>query len=146
LGGGGYLPLVWTSLLAFLVPAILFSLVPPVAVGLLTAGRPTDGAQNILGNVLAVGTLGSVSGALAAAFVLIPWVGLSRSLQIFALLAVGFAILISRGRAPVIPGVVLLACLLIPQPDFHLDSPLELLEQREGYYQTIRVFADGAST
>ncbi len=37
-------------------------------------------------------------------------------------------------------------CLIIPQPGFHWMTDLTLLEQREGYYQTIRVYTDGVSS
>jgi len=88
--------------------------------------------------------VGSVLGALLAAFVLIPWVGLTTSLRIFSLACVLFSVYFFSRRMRVLSVMALVACILIPQPDFHWESASgwTLVEQREGYYQTIRVYTD----
>lgn len=140
----GYVTLGITAFVAFFPPAVFFSAASPMAVSLLTADRPKEDTSKEVGNVYALSTLGSVLGALAAAFVLIPYVGLSASLRLFAALSILYALLFlsSRGR---LAGAALLAVgLIVPQPVYRWgeDLGLTLLEQREGLYQTIRVFTD----
>ena len=131
------------SVAAFLVPAVLFSMVSPIAITIFDHDYPTSGqVSRTVGNVYALGTIGSVAGALVAAFYLIPWVGLSTSLRLFALLLVLFAAYFWIRKRPVVIVAALLLCLFIPQPDLEWDSDLTLLLQREGYYQTIRIYTD----
>lgn len=59
-------------------------------------GRPPENRSQrqmsqIAGTIYALGTIGSVAGALVAAFYLIPFIGLSLSLRIFALVLIIFA-------------------------------------------------------
>jgi hypothetical protein len=105
---------------------------------------PPEVISRDVGNIYALGTLGSVLGALAAAFVLIPYVGLSTSLRLFALGAVIYAIIFLSGRGRWIGLAILLAALFFPQPSFQpvQDFSSVLLDQTEGYYQTIRVYTD----
>ena len=141
----GFISVLLVAGLAFLVPAMLFSFASPMSITLLSKNRSPEWIARMVGNILAIGTVGSVLGALLAAFYLIPWVGLSTSLRIFAIGCALFAIYFSRKFRP----AVLLAlglCLILPQPSFHWVTNLTLLEQREGYYQTIRVFTDGVSS
>lgn len=140
----GYPALGITAFVAFFPPAVLFSAASPMAVSLLGVDQPQQVVSKEVGNVYALSTLGSVLGALVAAFVLIPYVGLSASLRMFAALAILYALLFlsSRGR---LAGAALLAVgLIVPQPVYRWgeDLGLTLLEQREGLYQTIRVFTD----
>ena len=123
---------------------MLFSMASPVSITLLTKHVPSEVAPRILGNVLAIGTVGSVLGALLAAFVLIPWVGLTSSLRIFSLACVLFAVYFFPNKLRILTVFAMAACLIIPQPDFHWESASgwTLLDQREGYYQTIRVYTD----
>src|SRR5690606_13986606 len=70
---------------AFFVPSVLFGMLSPLAITLLTADQPPEITSRIVGHVYALSTAGSVLGALCAAFLFIPWVGLATSLQVFAL-------------------------------------------------------------
>jgi spermidine synthase len=81
-------------------------------------------------------------GALLAAFYLIPWVGLTTSLRVFAVLSVLFAFyFFSKKRRPAAL-LALAVCSIFPQPTYQWITDRTLLEQREGYYQTIRVYSD----
>ncbi|MFW5691490.1 MAG: fused MFS/spermidine synthase, partial [Chloroflexota bacterium] len=139
--------LLMTAGAAFFVPSLLFGMLPPVAITLLRT--PTEDGEGtisseVVGNIYAVSTVGSVAGALAAAFYFIPWVGLTASLQVFAAGLVVFALYFWQdARRYVLAGGVVLA-LVFPQPGFvwRDDDGLELLAQREGYYQTIRVYGN----
>ncbi len=133
------------SVAAFLAPAALFSTVSPVAITLLSRDTPTEQVSKTVGNVYALGTIGSVSGALAAAFYLIPWVGLSSSLRLFAVLLVLFSAYFWLRKRSYVVVAALALCLFIPQPDLIWDSDLTLLLQREGYYQTIRIYTDDST-
>lgn len=130
------------SLAAFLAPAALFSMVSPIAITIFSHEHPAEQVSRTVGNVYALGTIGSVTGALAAAFYLIPWVGLSASLRWFAILLVLFAAYFWMRKRPYVIAAALMVCILLPQPDLKWDSDLTLLLQREGYYQTIRIYTD----
>ncbi|MBN1146138.1 MAG: fused MFS/spermidine synthase [Anaerolineales bacterium] len=88
----GFASILLIASLAFVVPAMLFSMASPLSITLLSENRPPEWISRMVGNVLALGTVGSVLGALLAAFYLIPWVGLTASLRLFAALSVLFAL------------------------------------------------------
>ena len=142
----GYLSISVTAIIAFFPPAVLFSMTSPLAISLAAAVHPKETIAQEVGNIYALGTLGSVLGALAAAFFFIPYVGLTTSLRIFSILATLFAIAFLAPRLRLAGPVLLAACLLIPQPAYRWgdDLGLTLLAQTEGYYQTIRVFTDNS--
>ena len=129
---------------AFFVPSVLFGSISPMVITLLTAGQSSEDISRIVGNVYGLGTVGSVAGAVSAAFIFIPWIGLATSLQIFAVGLVLFAAYFWRTPGRWRVGAALLVCILLPQPVYYWedDEGLELLAQREGYYQTIRVYSD----
>ena len=127
---------------AFFPPSLLFGMLSPLAITLLA--EQGDDAGRVAGNIYALSTLGSVLGALSAAFVLIPWIGLSTSLQVFAGVLVLFAAYFWRGPGRWRTAAALAVCVLFPQPDYHWQDSegLTLLAQRESTYQTIRVYTD----
>jgi len=141
----GFISVLLVAGLAFLIPAMLFSFASPMSITLLSENRSPEWITRMVGNILATGTVGSVLGALLAAFYLIPWVGLSASLKIFAIGSTLFAIYFSS-KSRLAALLALGLCLIFPQPDFHWLTDLTLLEQREGYYQTLRVYTDGISS
>ncbi len=140
----GYVTVFVTAFAAFFLPAVLFSTVSPMVVGMLTA------TQRNVGNIYSFGTVGSVVGALLAAFYLIPFFGLSASLRLFALILVALTVIflilcregVKLGRHAGLPLLVLALVIGLPQPSYQWESDLTLLEQTEGYYQTIRVYTD----
>lgn len=87
----GYISILIVASFAFIVPSLLFSMASPLSITMLSVDRSPEWISRIVGNILAIGTLGSILGALLAAFSLIPWVGLSTSLKIFAVCSVFFA-------------------------------------------------------
>ena len=143
----GYLSIAVTCFIAFFPPAVLFSMISPMVISMLASTHPPEVISRDVGNIYALGTLGSVLGALVAAFVLIPYVGLSTSLRLFALGAAIYAIIFSSARGRWIGLAVLLAALFFPQPSFQpaQDFGSILVDQTEGYYQTIRVYTDNAT-
>ncbi len=143
----GYLSIAVISMISFFPPAVLFSMTSPMAISLFSTETPKEKIPRSVGNIYALGTLGSVAGALTAAFILIPYVGLSLSLKIFALIAVVYAMAFLTSRSKIIGAVFLIGCLLFPLPVYRWgeDLGLVLLAQAEGYYQTIRVLTDNSS-
>lgn len=137
--------LLLTSTAAFFVPSALFGMITPMAITLLAREDNAERFSEIVGNVYALGTIGSVLGALSAAYFFIPYIGLSASLRLFALILVGFAVYFTVPQRRLLVSGVLLIGIALPQPDYQWrnDDDLELLAQRDGYYQTIRVYADG---
>lgn len=142
LSGSGPVIVMTTAFIAFFVPAIIFSMASPLVITILTEIYPQERVQRIVGNVLALGTVGSVLGALAAAFIFIPYVGLSTSLRIFALGSALFATYFFSSQRKLVSTVVALICLIFPLPAYRWETDDTLLAQREGYYQTIRVYSD----
>ncbi len=140
----GYIAIAITALVSFFPPAVLFSMISPLAISLIAVDRPKEDISKEVGNIYGLGTLGSVIGALAAAFILIPYVGLSTSLKLFALGALLFALVFLSPRLRVIGAVFLVVGLIVPEPVYRWgeDLGLRLLAQQEGYYQTIRVLTD----
>jgi len=142
----GFLSVLLLAILSFFVPSVLFSMASPTSITLLSENRSPEWITRLVGSILAIGTLGSVLGALLAAYYLIPWIGLTTSLRIFAAGSVLFAIYFLSRKFRLASSPLIIFCLIIPQPSYHWASDLTLLEQREGYYQTIRVFSDGISS
>lgn len=140
----GYASIALVSIAAFFPPSVLFSMTSPLIISLISSYTPQDKIAREVGNLYAISTLGSVVGALAAAFILIPYLGLSASLKLFAIGSALFAIVFMQPRWRLAGASVLLALVFAPQPSYQLEESenMTLLEQREGYYQTIRVFTD----
>jgi spermidine synthase len=132
---------------AFFVPSVLFGMLSPMAITSLSSA-PAAQAGKVAGNVYALSTVGSVLGALTAAYFWIPFVGLSLSLRIFAGGLLAFAVWLSFGRRRAQTGALLVAALLFPLPRWEWQNVdgLTLVAQREGYYQTIRVYTDAENT
>jgi spermidine synthase len=147
ISSAGYFSIGVISMLAFFPLAVLFSMTSPLAISLVSMNYPSETITKEVGNIYAIGTLGSVAGALAAAFILIPWVGLSTSLKIFAVGSVLYAIVFMRPRLRLAGAALLPVIIFFPQPVYHgiEDFSAVLLAQREGYYQTIRVYTDNTS-
>jgi spermidine synthase len=143
----GYAAIGITSFIAFFPPAVLFSMTSPLAISLIAVDRPKEAISREVGNIYALSTMGSVVGALAAAFILIPYVGLSTSLKLFAIIAVLYALIFLTPRLRLVGAALLVVCVIVPQPVYRWGEELglTLLAQREGYYQTIRVFTDNST-
>jgi spermidine synthase len=135
------------ALAAFFLSSVLFGMNSQIAITLLSGSRSFKNVSNVVGNVYATGTIGAVLGALFAALFFIPHVGLSASLRWFAagLIVFEFYFLVGRFRVLALP--LFAVCLLLPQPDWRWEDTnrMTLLTQREGYYQTIRVFTNGTT-
>jgi spermidine synthase len=127
-----------TASLSFFIPSMLFSMISPLAISILTI------TQQRIGNIYAVGTIGSVAGALSAAFWFIPWVGLSSSLRAFAIILIILALFFIPTRIKFVGLICLLLVFFLPLPTYQWsdNSSEYLLTQLEGYYQTIRVYSD----
>jgi hypothetical protein len=50
----------------------LFSMASPISITILSENRSPEWIARMVGNILAIGTLGSVAGALLAAYYFIP--------------------------------------------------------------------------
>ena len=140
---GGVASIVFTSLCAFLVPSLIFGIISPLSITLLSKDKTPQQISRIVGNIYGLGTAGSVLGSLAAAFLLIPWVGLNASLRLFALLMAVFSHYFLSEKLRLLTPIVLLICVLFPSPVYGLDNDLILVADAEGYYQTIRIYTDG---
>lgn len=131
------------AIITFFVPSLLFGMDSQLAITLLAEGKTSSQIAQIVGSVYALSTIGSVVGALLAALFFIPVIGFSTSLKIFAVVMAAFAIYFAPGRTRLIAALAAIIAIFIPQPDWRWQGDsLTLLTQREGYYQTIRVYTD----
>lgn len=140
--------------LALLPVTVLMGAAFPVAYAAYAAGRPAVGS--VVGRLYAASTVGSIAGSLAAAFVLIPALGLQRTLLLLASASLMSAALVAAadrpGRAGAMRAALPLAAavsvfgLPIVRP-FHQVGPTErLLFYREGPMSTVSVVEDALRT
>jgi len=140
----------WGSLAAtgalFLLPAVALGTVGPLAVELASRAGVRPGAAG--GQVLCASTLGSIAGTFATTHLLLPELGVARSMALAALLLGGGALaigLLGRVHRATLGGLLALGfaaagarAQLAPQ----LPEGVELLEARESSYQSSRAVAD----
>lgn len=141
--GIGILPLTITAVISFLIPFTVFGMISPISISLASLEISDKKISKVVGNIFALGTAGSILGALVAAFILIPFIGLSTSLRIFAVIQVLFAFYFHAGglkKSLIV--LFFIICLLVPQPDYKWKSDDILLNQSEGYFQTIRIYTN----
>lgn len=140
--------------LALLPSTLMMGAAFPLAYAAYAEGRPRLGSA--IGRLYAVNTIGGVSGSLAAGFVLIPILGLQRTLLLLAgasLITCAALLLVEapRGRTVLSSLVPLgaaagLVALPIVRP-FHTVGPTErLLFYREGPTSTVSVVEDALGT
>lgn len=132
-----------TALAAFLPPSILFGIDSQIVIAWLAEGRSKRAVSRMVGLVFGITTIGSFVGALMADIVLLPTIGFSLSLQLFALGFFLFALYLYPGVWRVLAVAGLIFFVAWPQPDWRWDEPgLTLLAQQEGHYQTVRIYTD----
>ena len=140
-------PLVSSALL-FLLPALLLGMVSPYAVKLQSISFPEQGIGSAAGVIFFWSTVGSITGSLAAGFVLIPRFGINEILiaNAIGLFLLGFLPLVwLRARASrLAAAAVLFAAILgatwfVPPPVG--TSPDEtVIYTTDGVYQKITVY------
>ena len=129
----------------FFAPPVLFlAMLSPLLVQIRAAER---GPGRAAGEISAVGTLGSLVGALGSSFFAIPIVGVRSTLIIttVALLLAGALLLRKRGTAAAAFLPLLLLLLADPSHAANLPEGATVLDVRESSYQHLRVigFDDG---
>jgi len=139
----------WAALVLVL-PLLLFGMVQPLLARLMIAS--TERTGKVVGGLLAVATLGSVGGTLLTGLVLIPRVGVSRTLTGLAagtalMAAVAFGVG-RRWRAAAVAAAlaVLLACgLWWPGHTPLQSSRVQVLDRVDGLYGELQVLQDAGS-
>ena len=144
-------PLV-SSMVLFLVPALLLGTLSPFAIKLQSVLVPGEGVGRVAGRIFFWSTLGSISGSLLAGFVLIPRFGISRIVVAtgVVLFALGFVPLVvlrakrSRVGASVAGLVLLLGAAWWTQtPVAHTLLGLrdaDVVYSADGVYQKITIY------
>lgn len=146
------------AFIVMLLPTLLMGISLPLAVKIYSGG--IKGVAGGVGKSLAVNTLAGVAGSFAAGFVLIPWLGVFKSVLVVAGLNViiGLALLASipawhrrkkvgAGLAAGLSYLVTLA-VLISFGGFMFSSPIErenlagVLYYNEGIGATVKVYQD----
>lgn len=125
---------------------VLLSTTVPLAIGIIDSHYKGEmRASLVAGNLFAISTVGSIFGALVAAYCLLPWFGVNRSLLIVSLgllpLAIqGFASLRVQQTAVALVFGLAITRILIPPPE--LKMGLEFLDRRATPYGQVDVVAD----
>lgn len=140
----GWGSLAATSLL-FLLPAAAMATVGPLAVELTSRRGARPGVAG--GQVLCAGTLGSLVGTFATTHLLLPELGVARTLDMAALLlgTGSLAIALSlkmRGASGLLLVLALIAVGARAPSRPGLPEGVELLESRESSYQSARAVCD----
>jgi spermidine synthase len=139
--GAGFAVEVLLALLVILVPATLLGAAFPQV---LVTASPAAPAR-MMGQVLAANTAGGIAGAVAGAFVLLPWLGLARGTLVLAALSTAVAgALGARGVAALAAAAG--AAVALATPVVHVpwrDHGTErLLYYRDGATATVMVTVD----
>ncbi len=98
------------AIILFAVPSLLLGMVTPYAIRL--ALGKTEQAGRVVGNLVAVSTLGSIVGTLATGFVLTPLLGSTRIMMLIVMVLAGNALIMAT-RKQVALDVGILALLII---------------------------------
>jgi spermidine synthase len=149
------LTVVGPSLVLTLVPAVLMGIIFPMIVGFY-AGHIGKVGENF-GRVYGANTLGGILGSFAGGFVLLPLLGIERSMVLLGALSIGIAcalVVLSQGLrlrprfGPLAASAAVMALLVaaagaasgIRPPVRGLGYPWRLIHYREGLTAAIRVF------
>lgn len=136
-------PLV-SSLLLFLIPALLLGTLSPYAVKLQSMRQSHLGIGSVSGKIFFWSTLGSITGSLLAGFYLIPRFGLDNIFisTSVVLIVLGFIPLlfygIKAGRAVTI--VIILAFLLPGAISISAVENPKVIYEKDGIYEKITIF------
>ncbi len=81
---------------AMFPPALIIGMIYPVAMEIIDKNSPQGQGISMFGNAAALNTFGNIIGVLFGAFLLLPWLGVLKSLQVLAAISflLGFALLI----------------------------------------------------
>ncbi|WP_394836375.1 fused MFS/spermidine synthase [Pendulispora rubella] len=146
------LPVVGATLVLYAIPMIAFSQVSPYLIKLLH--QNDDGGADVgqvAGSLMSISTIGSIAGTLVPSFVLIPNLGVMRTLWVFVLtmlLALLAGAWLSRSRMLVAATGVLLAvgvwqaAIRLPQPRMPAEGPdgSALLMDLESHYGHVTIY------
>ena len=139
--GAGFAIEAILALLVILVPATLLGAAFPHVLATANPAEP----PRVMGQVLAANTAGGIVGAIAGAFVLLPWLGLARGMLLLAVLSVAIAaVLGARGISALSAAIV--AAVAFATPVVHVpwreQDAERLLYYRDGATATVMVTAD----
>lgn len=134
----------WSAAAILGVPMLLFGMVPPMLARLLLGTTTRTGT--VVGGLMAAGTAGSVFGTMLAGLVLIPQLGVSRTLLVLAVGTGGFAVLVvagsglwkEAGLVTMIAAAVTCGSLLLKGKPIKA-GPIRVLEEVEGVYGHLEV-------
>ena len=122
----------------FVVASLAVLLMPTMFLGaaLPAASRLTTRAINVgraVGVTLAVNTLGGIAGTVLTGFVLVPWLGLVRSLGILAVVgAVIGAVALRKGRGSLAMAGAMVAAIVVVAAFTPPDKMARLLAEKRG--------------
>lgn len=140
-------PLV-TSVVLFLVPAVLLGMLSPFAIKLQQVFVPQKGIGTIAGEMFFWSTLGSIAGSLATGFVLVPLFGVDHIILGVGVVLVALGVvplaLVSGKRfrtiAPLLIAGSLLFSVQAPVIGDVLNQQAGLIYSQDGLYEKLAVF------
>ena len=132
----------------FFVPLVLLAAVGPMLVRLLDA--PSTGAGRLVGRLLAVSTLGSVAGAVAVGYLVVPRISNPTAMYLvcgaLAALAVGHRVAWRRARAaPVAVAAAVTLSLLVPGDGSGGWRKVEEVYRHDSSFGLIQVLRDSGA-
>ena len=145
------------SFVVMLIPALLIGMTFPLVGKILVRNLDRSGEE--VGKIYAINTLGNIVGALLPAFLLIPLLGIHKSIMVMAVVNVGIGLLILAYRksngsplrhlAPVALVVLVLLAVGIPKspqfPSNTQETGDRVLYYKEGIAATTKVFQKPSS-
>ena len=140
-------PLVSSAAL-FLLPALLLGMLSPYAVKLQSVAFPDQGVGSAAGVIFFWSTVGSITGSLAAGFLLVPNFGVSEILiaNALGLVVLGFVPLVwlrvraRRLAAPIVALALILGASWFVPPPVETSPDETVVYMKDGVYQKITVY------
>jgi predicted membrane-bound spermidine synthase len=139
------------SLLIFGIPVGFLAMLSPFAVRLISNEVNTVG--NKAGNLYAISTIGSVIGIYLSTFFTVPYWGVKNTFFAMAIMMIILSIIglvanddkkfIAKHQGNVVAFFVLLACLSLLNATTLSSANKELLIDKDGLYQKVKVIKDG---
>lgn len=143
---GAFVGSMLATLLLIAAPVLLLGTVAPWALRI--GIERVDNVGALAGRLYAMSTLGSLTGTLAAALLLVPAIGTRNTFLVFALLLACAALIGLSPRLPWVAAPVAIgALMLVPAPTIKpAQAGDRLLEERETEYQYARVIERPSGT
>jgi predicted membrane-bound spermidine synthase len=136
----------FSSMILFLIPALLLGTLSPYAIKLQSAQAPEQGVGSVSGKIFFWSTLGSITGSLLAGFVLIPnfgidYIFITTGIVLFLLGFIPLLVLRSNKRHPIqVWLIAVIAVILVSIVIFTVENTkVDAVYSKDGIYEKITI-------